>query len=83
MDAGVRAPRSGFIGDLNRWEAVMLVNEHDIRFLKEGQPVKLLIDSQVNHRIARHVESIARKESEQVPGSSSLGFGGKLCCLNS
>jgi putative peptide zinc metalloprotease protein len=66
------------IGDLNRWEAVMLVNEHDIRFLKEGQPVKLLTDSQANHRIASQVESIARKESEQVPGSLSKQYGGSI-----
>lgn len=66
------------IGDLNRWEAVMVVNEHDIRFLKEGQPVKLLIDSQANHRIESQIESIARKESELVPGSLSKQYGGSI-----
>jgi hypothetical protein len=66
------------IGDLNRWEAVMVVNEHDIRFLEEGQTVQLLIDSQANRRIDSQVGSIARKESEQVPGSLSQQYGGSI-----
>jgi putative peptide zinc metalloprotease protein len=66
------------IGDLNRWEAVMVVNEHDIRFLNEGQFVKLLIDSQASHRMDSKVESIARKESEHVPGSLSQSYGGSI-----
>lgn len=66
------------IGDLNRWEAVLVVNEHDIRFVKDGQSVKLLLDSLANTRIAGQVESIAKKESEQVPGSLSKQYGGAI-----
>lgn len=66
------------IGDLTSFDAVLVVNEHDIRFVKEGQTVSLLLDSNSLHRILGQIGTIAAKESEDLPGSLSTEKGGSI-----
>ena len=66
------------IGELTDFDAVLVVNEHDIAFVHTGQQATLLLDSVAGQRQTASIESVARKESEHVPGSLSKSNGGSI-----
>jgi putative peptide zinc metalloprotease protein len=66
------------IGNLKMMEAVLIVKEQDIRWVKDGQHATLLLDSTAQRRIAGRIDSVARKESEQLPESLSAQNGGSI-----
>lgn len=66
------------IGDLTQFDAVLAVNEHDVSFLAHGQKAVLMLDSLPGQRIENQIDSIAFKESDDVPKSLTRRSGGNI-----
>lgn len=66
------------IGETNRWEAVVAVDQADIELLKLSQEVEIKVDELAGVTFLGQVDEIARREMHESPKGLSNKAGGDL-----
>lgn len=66
------------IGDLKKFDAVLNINEYDVRFTRPGQSVTLMLESRSGSRVAGKIATVAQKETDSIPESLSDKYGGSI-----
>ena len=66
------------VGDLRNFDAVLVINEHDISFVEPGQSATLMLDAVPERRFVQPIRKIAKKETEKLPGSLAKNNGGSI-----
>ncbi|RMF45235.1 MAG: HlyD family efflux transporter periplasmic adaptor subunit [Planctomycetota bacterium] len=66
------------IGDPQRMEAVVIVDQHDIDLVEVGDEVEIKLDSARLDSFTGHIERISEMEMKETPENLSLQSGGRL-----
>ncbi len=66
------------IGDPDAWDAVLVVDQHDIDLVKEGEETEIMIDSARLDTFTGRIEKISEMEMKVSPENLALQAGGKL-----
>ena len=66
------------IGDPNKLEAILVIDERDVEFLHAGQPVDLFLDQIPGQRFCSRVEQLAQVDMKIAPRNLSSKAGGEL-----
>jgi putative peptide zinc metalloprotease protein len=66
------------VADPQDVQAVLVVDQAYVDLVKEGQPVRVLLESDTRRAYDSHVESIAAIQLEAVSRTSSTQAGGRL-----
>lgn len=66
------------IGDPQAWNAVLVVDQHDINLVKEGVEADIMIDSARLATFSGKIEKISEMEMKVSPENLSLQAGGRL-----
>lgn len=66
------------VGDPRKMEAVLIIDQADIEYVKEGQRVWIKLDALPSRTLEGRISEIARKELEATPPHLSSKAGGEL-----
>lgn len=66
------------IGDPNRLEAILVIDERDVEFLHPGQRVELFLDQSPGHPIHSQIEQMSQVDMKVAPRNLSSKSGGEL-----
>lgn len=66
------------IGDLNQWDAVLVIDQNDIDLVREGQEVRLMFDESPYHVYLSEIGYRATDAMESVPTRLASTSGGPL-----
>jgi putative peptide zinc metalloprotease protein len=66
------------IGDPNKLEAILMIDERDVDFLHPGQSVDLFLDQSPGHRFRSRVEQLSQVDMKVAPRNLSSKGGGEL-----
>lgn len=66
------------VGDPNQMEAVLIVDQHDIDLVKEGDEADIKIDSARLETFSGRIEKISEMEMSEAPESLGIQAGGHL-----
>jgi putative peptide zinc metalloprotease protein len=66
------------IGDPKRLEAMLVIDQADIDFIREGQEIEILLDAMPGKRLLSRIEDIAEVNMKESPKQLSNKFGGEL-----
>ncbi|MGE0761211.1 MAG: efflux RND transporter periplasmic adaptor subunit, partial [Pirellulaceae bacterium] len=66
------------IGDPNRLEAILAVDEGDVEFLRPGQTVELFLDQLPSEPFSTQIEQLSQVDMKFAPRSLSSKAGGEL-----
>ena len=70
-----------FVGDPGKMKAVLLVDQSDVKFLQDGQPVQLVLDQYRDIRIHGEIEGVSRDELDSLPRELSKTNGGPVASM--
>ena len=70
-----------FVGNPQKMKAVLLVDQSDVKFLKEGQPVELVLTQYRDQRIRGEIETFSRQEIELLDRELSKTNGGPVAAM--
>jgi putative peptide zinc metalloprotease protein len=66
------------IGDPNSWEAILVIDQHDIDLVKQGHQVEILLESARTSSFAGTIAKISEMDMKEAPENISLQSGGRL-----
>ncbi len=66
------------IGDANAWDAILIVAQNDLDFVREGQEVRLMFAESAFHVFVSSIAYIGPDEMEAVPPSLASTSGGPV-----
>lgn len=68
----------GQVGDAKKWQALIVLDQEDVEFVKPGQDVEVLLDALPERIFRGRVEEIAIGEMRETPRRLSNKSGGEL-----
>ncbi len=82
QNVGCRLNRGDLVcqisGDAAKMEAMLVIDQGEIEFVKAGQQVTLLLDQDANRKVTGVIQGVARKELSHVPTALSNKHGGRI-----
>jgi putative peptide zinc metalloprotease protein len=66
------------IGQPNSWDAILIIDQHDIDLVKEHHEVEIKLESDRAHSFLGKISTISKLDMREAPESISLQAGGRL-----
>ncbi len=66
------------IGQPNRWEAMLVIDQHDIDLVNENHEVEILLEADRSNSIAGRIAKISEMDMKEAPENIALQSGGAL-----
>jgi putative peptide zinc metalloprotease protein len=66
------------IGQPNRWEAMLVIDQHDIDLVSENHEVEILLEADRSNSIAGRISKISEMDMKEAPENIALQSGGAL-----
>jgi putative peptide zinc metalloprotease protein len=66
------------IGQPNRWEAMLVIDQHDIDLVSENDQVEILLEADRSNSISGRISKISEMDMKEAPENIALQSGGAL-----
>ena len=66
------------IGDPNQMQATLILNQTDVKQVKEGQPVRILLEEYPNLILRGEIRDVAKRDLQTTPRELTAAAGGPL-----
>ena len=72
-----------YVGDPKDLQAILMIDQHDMEFVQEGQPVHIVLDQRTGWRIRSKLSHVSKRPARTVPDSLAGRHGGPIASHSS